>query len=217
MKKVIFVCLLSLSVCLSAPNQPQETAPASAPPSAAPVATGTDANAAPKPEHPVATTNGTAPKPAATVPAQNTPATNSTQPAPASNDTSSKTTTNETKPSEKSNTTDAKPNTDPAVKPTEKVPEPAKDKTENKTVVPVAPTNNGTNADSKDGKKNETTTTPKADNVSPTVAPTVQTKTRAFDGPSFIGGIILTLGLLAIGFMGFKYYKNQTERNYHTL
>lgn len=39
----------------------------------------------------------------------------------------------------------------------------------------------------------------------------------SFDGASFIGGIILTLGLLAIGFMGFKYYKNQTERNYHTL
>ncbi|CAK1555224.1 unnamed protein product [Leptosia nina] len=38
-----------------------------------------------------------------------------------------------------------------------------------------------------------------------------------FDGASFVGGIILTLGLLAIGFMGFKYYKNQTERNYHTL
>ncbi|XP_041979989.1 surface protein-like [Aricia agestis] len=60
--------------------------------------------------------------------------------------------------------------------------------------------------------KNSTTTTvaPKADET-----PVLQA--RGFDGPSFIGGIILTLGLLAIGFMGFKYYKNQTERNYHTL
>lgn len=70
MKKVIFVCLLSLSVCLSAPNQTQEAAPAPAPasPPAAPAAAATDANAAPKPEHPVAKANETVPKPAATVP-----------------------------------------------------------------------------------------------------------------------------------------------------
>ncbi|XP_017776081.1 PREDICTED: sialomucin core protein 24-like [Nicrophorus vespilloides] len=42
-------------------------------------------------------------------------------------------------------------------------------------------------------------------------------KGRTFDGPSFIGGIILASGLTAIGFVAFKFYKARTERNYHTL
>ncbi|XP_018320919.1 threonine-rich protein isoform X3 [Agrilus planipennis] len=40
---------------------------------------------------------------------------------------------------------------------------------------------------------------------------------RHFDGPSFIGGIVLASGLMAIGFVAFKFYKARTERNYHTL
>ncbi|KAK4883350.1 hypothetical protein RN001_006669 [Aquatica leii] len=40
---------------------------------------------------------------------------------------------------------------------------------------------------------------------------------RQFDGPSFIGGIVLATGLMAIGFVAFKFYKARTERNYHTL
>ncbi|XP_060524829.1 sialomucin core protein 24-like [Cylas formicarius] len=40
---------------------------------------------------------------------------------------------------------------------------------------------------------------------------------RKFDGPSFVGGIILALGLVAIGFVAFKFYKARTEMNYHTL
>lgn len=68
--------------------------------------------------------------------------------------------------------------------------------------------------------KKEDATTPKSELAKSTEAPThiePTVQARAFDGPSFVGGIILTLGLLAIGFMGFKYYKNHTERNYHTL
>lgn len=42
-------------------------------------------------------------------------------------------------------------------------------------------------------------------------------KPSGFDGSSFVGGIILTMCLLAIGFIGFKYYRARTERNYHTL
>jgi len=38
-----------------------------------------------------------------------------------------------------------------------------------------------------------------------------------FDGSSFIGGIVLTLGLLAIGLVAYKFYKARNERNYHTL
>ena len=40
---------------------------------------------------------------------------------------------------------------------------------------------------------------------------------RHFDGASFIGGIVLCAGLVAIGFFGLKFYKARTERNYHTL
>lgn len=38
-----------------------------------------------------------------------------------------------------------------------------------------------------------------------------------FDGASFIGGIVLCAGLVAIVFFGMKFYKAKTERNYHTL
>ncbi|XP_063234832.1 integumentary mucin C.1-like [Bacillus rossius redtenbacheri] len=54
--------------------------------------------------------------------------------------------------------------------------------------------------------------------ASTTAAPTVPpSKDRRFDGPSFVGGIVLCLGILAIGFVAFKFYKARTERNYHTL
>ncbi|KAF2884887.1 hypothetical protein ILUMI_21258 [Ignelater luminosus] len=49
-----------------------------------------------------------------------------------------------------------------------------------------------------------------------TVAPAPH-HSRQFDGPSFIGGIVLASGLMAIGFVAFKFYKARTERNYHTL
>ncbi|XP_013792335.1 porimin-like [Limulus polyphemus] len=48
----------------------------------------------------------------------------------------------------------------------------------------------------------------------PTAAPS---STRRFDAPSFIGGIVLSLGFLAIMYVGFKFYKARTESNYHTL
>ncbi|KAH9381183.1 hypothetical protein HPB48_003160 [Haemaphysalis longicornis] len=50
--------------------------------------------------------------------------------------------------------------------------------------------------------------------VPPTSAPPEE---RHFDTLSFLGGIILTLGGLAIFYVGFKFYKARTERNYHTL
>ncbi|XP_012267046.2 cell wall protein DAN4-like [Athalia rosae] len=40
---------------------------------------------------------------------------------------------------------------------------------------------------------------------------------RHFDGPSFMGGIILTAGLVAITFILWKFYKARAERNYRTL
>lgn len=38
-----------------------------------------------------------------------------------------------------------------------------------------------------------------------------------FDGASFIGGIVLCAGIVAIAFFGLKFYRARTERNYHTL
>lgn len=70
----------------------------------------------------------------------------------------------------------------------------------------VVPTTNGTTP--------EAPTTPA---VAPTAAPSGQLPERHFDALSFVGGIILSLGCLAILYVGFKFYKARTERNYHTL
>uniref|UniRef100_A0A6B0V015 Putative mucin core protein n=1 Tax=Ixodes ricinus TaxID=34613 RepID=A0A6B0V015_IXORI len=72
------------------------------------------------------------------------------------------------------------------------------------TVAPLSTTTNGT----------EAPTTPAA---VPTAAPSGQLPERHFDALSFVGGIILSLGCLAILYVGFKFYKARTERNYHTL
>ena len=40
---------------------------------------------------------------------------------------------------------------------------------------------------------------------------------QKFDGASFIGGIILCGGLVALIFFGLKFYKGRKEQNYHTL
>ncbi|XP_026319272.1 sialomucin core protein 24-like [Hyposmocoma kahamanoa] len=96
----------------------------------------------------------------------------------------------------------------------------------NITPVPTGGKTEKTEQSTKDGTTHPAPapTTPKpvqSSTAPPSAKPTQSSdaplQARGFDGASFIGGIILTLGLLAIGFMGFKYYKNQTERNYHTL
>lgn len=207
MKQVIFVCLLSLTVCLSQPNTDATTQA----PAAATTQNATAAETKPietkQPEHLAANaTEGT-------ITPNSTVVTAGAQNATSANNSQNQTTTtpNETSPKANDTNTAVKPNSTP-LKPADTTAKPdQKENNETKT----GPATNGTNADGKDSKKNETTT-PKGEIVSPTAAP-VEAKSRAFDGPSFIGGIILTLGLLAIGFMGFKYYKNQTERNYHTL
>ncbi|KAL1455344.1 hypothetical protein WDU94_009446 [Cyamophila willieti] len=40
---------------------------------------------------------------------------------------------------------------------------------------------------------------------------------RKFDGPSFIGGMVLCGGLTAIGFVSWKFYKARVELTYRTL
>jgi CD164 antigen len=49
--------------------------------------------------------------------------------------------------------------------------------------------------------------------VVPTTAPS---KSSTFDAASFIGGIVLVLGLQAVVFFLYKFCKSK-DRNYHTL
>ncbi|KAM7309292.1 uncharacterized protein ISCGN_012923 [Ixodes scapularis] len=84
------------------------------------------------------------------------------------------------------------------------------------TVAPPVPTTNGTTVAPPSTTTNgtEAPTTPAS---VPTAAPSGQLPERHFDALSFVGGIILSLGCLAILYVGFKFYKARTERNYHTL
>ncbi|XP_046977804.1 sialomucin core protein 24 [Vanessa cardui] len=213
MKKIIFLCLLSLSVCLSKPaveqaaSQPTAVSnssvdPKTQKPDQTPPAHITESQTPPK------STQSTEQKVPQNVPQQNASEVPlSTVPSLPPKNTEIAKPTNDNKTTDKqstikettqstavSNVTTEKTNND--VKPTEK----AKEEPSTEKVMTAKPT-----------EVPKTTEAPKSD------ADNHILQARGFDGASFIGGIILTLGLLAIGFMGFKYYKNQTERNYHTL
>ncbi|NXM74917.1 MUC24 protein, partial [Serilophus lunatus] len=60
------------------------------------------------------------------------------------------------------------------------------------------------------------TTTPSATGSSATVTPTPASRKSTFDAASFIGGIVLVLGLQAVIFFLYKFCKSK-DRNYHTL
>ncbi|XP_018574235.1 sialomucin core protein 24-like [Anoplophora glabripennis] len=124
----------------------------------------------------------------------------STEPPKGSDTTTSPTTTTTNKtttPTEKPSTTPVTPIT------TTKAPEPTTVST-----TTITPTTTSSTP------KPITVTTAKPTGAPPT---TPVPSHRRFDGPSFIGGIVLALGLVAIGFVAFKFYKARTELNYHTL
>ncbi|XP_063826841.1 porimin-like [Ostrinia nubilalis] len=186
MMKVIFICLLSLTTCLSRPDGLPETP-------------------TPKPEE--APNAATTLKPAETTVSSTipTPATNksvSSTPAPAGSVTEPTALPTTTKKSDQPTETTTK-------KPDQTTPVTEKDT--DKTTSTLAPAHDQTTSTTKPVSSTKSAPQVPTEPVKPVVAG------RGFDGPSFIGGIILTLGLLAVGFMGFKYYRNQTERNYHTL
>ncbi|OWF53174.1 sialomucin core protein 24-like [Mizuhopecten yessoensis] len=60
-------------------------------------------------------------------------------------------------------------------------------------------------------------TTPAPTTPAPAPTPASNTGMQHFDGASFVGGIILAVGVIAIAFFGCKFYKARKERNYHTL
>ncbi|KAH3735731.1 hypothetical protein DPMN_042266 [Dreissena polymorpha] len=60
----------------------------------------------------------------------------------------------------------------------------------------------------------DTSMTPKR---SETSANTGEEHSQHFDAASFVGGIILCAGIVAIAFFGWKFYKAGTEKPYQTL
>ncbi|XP_059838954.1 sialomucin core protein 24 isoform X3 [Hypanus sabinus] len=60
------------------------------------------------------------------------------------------------------------------------------------------------------------TTTPAGTTNGTTVAPPMPHRSSTFDAASFIGGIVLVLGLQAVIFFAVKFCKSK-DRNYHTL
>ncbi|XP_047530957.1 salivary glue protein Sgs-3 isoform X2 [Vanessa atalanta] len=206
MKKIIFLCLLSLSVCLSKPAVEEASQPTAVSNSAVDPKTQKPDQTLPahitESQTPPKTTAPTEQKipqnvsePLSTIPSLPPKNTENAKPTNDNKTTDKQSTTKETTQSTTvNNATTEKVNND--VKPTEN----AKEEPSTEKVSTMKPT-----------EVPKTTEAPKSD------ADKHILQARGFDGASFIGGIILTLGLLAIGFMGFKYYKNQTERNYHTL
>ncbi|NXY90116.1 MUC24 protein, partial [Alcedo cyanopectus] len=61
-----------------------------------------------------------------------------------------------------------------------------------------------------------TTTTPSIPGTNATVTPAPSSHKSTFDAASFIGGIVLVLGLQAVVFFLYKFCKSK-DRNYHTL
>ncbi|XP_026701502.1 sialomucin core protein 24 [Athene cunicularia] len=60
------------------------------------------------------------------------------------------------------------------------------------------------------------TTTPIIPGTSATATPAPSSRKSSFDAASFIGGIVLVLGLQAVVFFLYKFCKSK-DRNYHTL
>ncbi|XP_054877440.1 sialomucin core protein 24 isoform X1 [Poeciliopsis prolifica] len=78
--------------------------------------------------------------------------------------------------------------------------------TVNSTTATVTPTHRG----------NSSTTTTPASTLAPNTTTIAPHKNSTFDAASFIGGIVLVLGLQAVIFFLYKFCKSK-DRNYHTL
>ncbi|XP_041462938.1 classical arabinogalactan protein 2-like isoform X1 [Lytechinus variegatus] len=82
-----------------------------------------------------------------------------------------------------------------------------------------------TEAPAPDKSSTEAPTTKAPMTDSPTESPAAGTTDKAadsgsrkgFSAGSFIGGIILAVAVLGIGFCGFKFYQSRQDKNYQTL
>ncbi|XP_062896861.1 sialomucin core protein 24 isoform X1 [Mobula hypostoma] len=89
----------------------------------------------------------------------------------------------------------------------------------NTSTAPVTSPTNSTNSTSGTTLTPATTTltsTPAGTTNGTTVAPPMPHRNSTFDAASFIGGIVLVLGLQAVIFFAVKFCKSK-DRNYHTL
>uniref|UniRef100_A0A8D2HKE5 Sialomucin core protein 24 n=2 Tax=Urocitellus parryii TaxID=9999 RepID=A0A8D2HKE5_UROPR len=84
------------------------------------------------------------------------------------------------------------------------------------TTTPV-PTNSTAKVTTLPSSSTYSTTVTTSDATNTTLAPTSQPARKStFDAASFIGGIVLVLGVQAVIFFLYKFCKSK-ERNYHTL
>ncbi|XP_068908768.1 threonine-rich protein-like [Tenebrio molitor] len=141
----------------------------------------------------------------------NIPPSHSSTPAPLPPNSTTTAAPTTTKPTTSATTTTEKPTT--ATTTTTTVKPPTTTTTKTTTTKATQPTTTP-----KTTPEPTATTTKETPTKSPvtTAAPT-PANNRKFDGPSFVGGIVLASGLMAIGFVAFKFYKARTELNYHTL
>ncbi|XP_042245938.1 sialomucin core protein 24 [Thunnus maccoyii] len=85
--------------------------------------------------------------------------------------------------------------------------------TENTNTSTIAPTHSGNTSSSTTVPSTSTGTSTTTTPIAPSPAPH---KNSTFDAASFIGGIVLVLGLQAVIFFLYKFCKSK-DRNYHTL
>merc|ERR1711868_315720 len=61
-----------------------------------------------------------------------------------------------------------------------------------------------------------TTASPVPDSTTTTTAPTAEPRGNGFNGGSFVGGMVFSAALIAIGYFGLKFYRARNP-NYRTL
>jgi len=61
-----------------------------------------------------------------------------------------------------------------------------------------------------------TTAAPVPDSTTTTTAPTAEPRGNGFNGGSFVGGMVFSAALIAIGYFGLKFYRARNP-NYRTL
>jgi CD164 antigen len=62
-----------------------------------------------------------------------------------------------------------------------------------------------------------TTHSPNVTTVPPTPEPSPAPSARSWDGPSFLGGMVLAFGIVAVGFVGYRFFYLGRGGAYHTL